>query len=507
MRPRATSPRPRRSSTASERTPPKVELLGLRGEIARATGKPLDAVEAYQAALKVEPGNLFIRESLAETFVELQRFDEAEDQIKRVLLPMPGNPNAHFVKALIAVGRKNLVAADEEAGMAVHLMPSDARFQLLAGTLAFQLNRRNDALQYLRDAVTLLPQNAEARRMLALIYIDRHDANRAEEMFRPVFATYPADPDNARIAARIALLRGNSLAAAKAFDKVDASDPKLVDANLMAASLLLAAGDKGRGFARLRAASTASPANADVDAALVMSYLTFKETREAQAAWNILAQKEPAAARTLNLSAAIDLARGDRAAARSAMEKATAADPHYLAPASGLAMLDVRDGKPDDAQAHINQYLAANPGDPYATLLLLQLEKSGRNRKDVILALLRDAQKANPKSVQIVYALVDQYTAVGDQQQALATAEQGLTFAPSDVTLLQFVGDRAFAAKDNERAITIYSQLVDLNAASPDYPMRLGLAKLASGNAEEALTAFRLALGRSRPTSIGRSRW
>lgn len=475
---------------------PRTELLSLRGEIARATGKPLDAVAIYQEALKGEPGNLFLRENLAEVFVELRRFDEAADQVKRVLLPMPNNANAHFVKALIAIGRNDMAAADESAGLAVQLAPTDGRFQLLAGMIALQLGRRPEAQQHLRDAVALLPQNVDARRMLAEIYIDKHDADRADDVFRPVFATYPKDPDNARVAARIAALRGNAAGAARAFDQIDPSNPKLVDANLLGASLQMAAGDRASGFARLHAAAEASPNDPEIDAALVKANLTFSDVKGAQAAWDGLAKKQPTAARTFNLQAGIDVARGDRVAARRSLQQAVVADPHYLAPVSGLAMLDLRDKKPDDAQQHLRTFIAANPNDVEAILLLVQLEKAAGNRSDAIVATLRDALKANPRSAPILYALVNQYAERGDLKRATEIAEQGLALAPNDVNLVQFVGDRALATGNNERAIALFTQLVDANAASADYPMRLGLAQLATGNPEEALTAFRLALSR-----------
>jgi tetratricopeptide (TPR) repeat protein len=115
---------------------PQVELLSLRGDIARAIHQPQTAVDNYLAAAKVEPGNLYVRENLAQAYLDLRQLDDADAQIKRVLTLMPGNGNAHFIKAMIALSRKDIAAADEEVGMAVHLQPTDGRFQFLAGTLA-----------------------------------------------------------------------------------------------------------------------------------------------------------------------------------------------------------------------------------------------------------------------------------------------------------------------------------------------------------------------------------
>jgi putative PEP-CTERM system TPR-repeat lipoprotein len=475
---------------------PPVELLGLRGQIARALQKPLEAIDFYVAATKIEPGNLYVRENLGEAYVEVKQYDDAEKQIQRVLRATPNSANAHFIKAMIALGRNDLPAADEAAGMAVHLQPTDGRFQLLSGSLALQLGRRPEALQHLRDAVMLLPNNVEARRLLALTYIDRRDGPRADDAFAPVFANDPTNPDIASIAARIAVLRGRTGFAARAFDRVDPNNPKNVGADLAAASYKFANADKAGGFARLRAAQAADPNNAEVDVALVKAYLSFKDIPAAQTAWNTLAQKEANSSRTYNLRAAIELARGDTSAARKSLELAVTADPHAMPPVSGLAMLDLRDRKPEDAKNRLRRFIDANPSDADAKLKLVQLERENGNRQDVIAQLLGDALQANPKSTAVRYALINDNTARGDLKKAMAIADDGLALTPDDPQLLQYVGERALASGDNERAVAIFTKLVDADASSANFPLLLGLAQLASGNGEETLTAFRLALTR-----------
>jgi cellulose synthase operon protein C len=482
---------------------PQVELLSLRGDIARATKQPQAAIDNYLAAVKLEPGNLYVRENLAQAYLDQRQLEDADTQIKRVLTLMPQNGNAHFIKALIALYRKDTAGADEEAGMAVHLQPTDGRFQFLAGTLALQLGRRPEAQQHLRDTVTLLPNNVEARRLLALIYLDKHDGPRADDAFGPVFSTFPTNPEYADIAARIATLRGRPNSAAHAFDQVDAKDPKNVEADVLAASYKFANNDKPGGFALLNAARTADPKRADVDVALVKAHLSYNETSEALAAWNVLAQKEPSTARTLNLRGAIDLARNDRVAARKQLESAAAADPHYMPPVSGLAMLDLRDRKPDDAKGRLRKFVEANPNDVDAVLLLVQLEKENGNQQDVIAKILDDSLKTNPTSTALRYALVDYYVVHNDPNRALVIANAGLANVPDDPKLLQFVGERALATGDNDRAVQVFTKLVDVDASLPTYPLLLGMAQLAAGNGEETLTAFRQALARD-PDNLDR---
>jgi putative PEP-CTERM system TPR-repeat lipoprotein len=475
---------------------PPVELWTLRGDLAKASGKLTEAVDDYQAALKVEPGNMLVRTNLAQTLVDLSRFDDAAVEISRVTGPMPNYPEGQFIAALVFIGQKDLVKASEAATRAVQLTPTDGRYELLAGTLALQLGQPATAEQYLAAAVTAMPRNIEARRLLTLIYVDKQETRKADELFRPVFASDRSDQQFATIAAHIAIQQGDTLKAAHAFDGVDPANPKNVDATLLGASLHMRVGDKAGGFAMLRAAAKANPDNPDVDSALVMSHLTFNEINEALVDWKVLADKQPQSARTYNLLAAIDLARKDKAAARHSMEQAAEADPRFLAPVSGLAMLDIGERKIDDAKARLRRFIAANPMDSEAPMLLVQVERSSGASRDAIGGILREAHKANPKSPQISYALALLALEHGDRNQALAIAEEGLVATPDDVPLMQLVGDQSLAAGDNDRAVAVFTRLMDRNAAAADYPMRLGLAQIKSGKYEEALTAFRLALSR-----------
>lgn len=472
----------------------KIELLTLKGELARATRKLPDALLAYEAALKIEPDNMLLRTNYAHTLLEMKRFDEAGIEIKKVLKPTPRYAYAQFIAALIAVGKKDYSGARESAQKAVQLVPTDGRFQLLAGTLAMEAGNRSEAETYLNAAITLLPNSADARRLLALIYVDRHEARRADQLFRPVFERFAKDQDIAKIEARIALQQGDRLKAANAFDQIDPGDPKNIDATLLAASLKIEAGDKTGGIRRLEAAARGSPDNADVDAALVRSHLTFKEPSDAMVAWKSLAKKEPDSARTFNLLAAIELMRGDKVAARRSMERAASADPHYLSPVSGLAMLDIGEKKNADAKNRLRGFASANPLNADAALLWIQLARAEGAKSVTIVNELRDALKANPRSPQLALALAAQLDAQGETGPAIAVAEEGLRFSSADVPLMEFVGDRSLRMGNLARAIAVMGKLQELDASSANYPTGLGLALVKSGKFEEALSSFRLAL-------------
>ena len=71
-------------------------LSYLRGRLLEAFSRPLDAIDAYRAALRLKSDFHRSANRLAYTLASLQRFEEAKQTFRAVLLLDPGNAVAHF---------------------------------------------------------------------------------------------------------------------------------------------------------------------------------------------------------------------------------------------------------------------------------------------------------------------------------------------------------------------------------------------------------------------------
>ena len=476
--------------------PRQNEVLATRGDIAVAGGRTAEAIESYEAAARIDPGNLPLLLKLAQACVDAGRFDDAKRRVDAILASSRDQPTARFIAAQAAFGKKDYRAASEAIVPSIQQAPRDGKAQMLAGLIALELARTDEAELHLREAVALLPKSIDTRRALADFYVRKHDATKAEETIAPIFASAPGDPRVAEIAARIALLQGDAVKASKAYDQVDATRPDRTEATLKAAALKFAAGDDAGALARLRTASGANPDDVDLDAALIAGYLQVRQPRDAVVAWNALVARRPQDARIYDIRATIDLAAGDRAAARRSMEKAFELDPGDLTAAGGLAKLDLDDHRVDDARERLRRYVAAHPGRSDATLQLVQVERGNGGDDDTVLALLSAARKAAPRAPEVIRALATYYVEHGEAQRALVTADEGLAIAPGDPALLEVVGRAALATGSATRATATYKSLTAMNVESADYPAALGTAWLSAGDPEAALAAFRLSLTR-----------
>jgi predicted Zn-dependent protease len=77
--------------------PESIELHQLRAEIARDSGRPLEAVTEWRAALKLAPGNPRARQELAVSLFMANDYRSAFDEAVDLLKTLPGAPELNFV--------------------------------------------------------------------------------------------------------------------------------------------------------------------------------------------------------------------------------------------------------------------------------------------------------------------------------------------------------------------------------------------------------------------------
>src|SRR6185312_15440123 len=102
--------------------------------------------------------------------------------------------------------------------------------------------------------------------------------------------------------------------------------------------------------------------------------------------------------------------------------------------------LDLRDKNTTAAKGRFQSILDKDKNNLAALLALAHLDQStGAPAKDVE-ALLIQARRGNPTSVQPTVALVQYYVGLGNMPQALATVKDALTASPGNPELLDLLG-------------------------------------------------------------------
>lgn len=483
------------------KNPKQPEGLLLRGDIARAKGSLKEAIDAYQLAIAENPRSFSAHLSLAGAYISNNQLDLAQTEVDALKKQSPRHPGVTYLDGLIAFNRKDYPRANDALTISLIGAPSNSAAQMLAGAVSAAMNQPAQAEQHLREAIKSNPGSVYARKLLTSLYLRQRQPQKADEILQPALAAGPDDPTLTSLAGEVALLKGDFANASKYFEKAGKINPADANVRTQGAAVQFARGDEAAGFAELESASKASVNNPNPDIALVLARVQRKQYDQALAAWKTLEKRQPDNPLTYNLRAAIDMGKGDLGAARKALGRALELQPAYFPAVANLAALDLRDNNVAGARDRYKQLLAKEPGNLSALLASAQLESNNGGSTETVVALLKEARRANPNSELAVAALSSYYATKNDPKQALAVAQEALASSPNSPRYLDMVGQLMLATGSADQAIVAYRKLAATNPEMIDYQMRLGQAQLTAGQSEVALQTFSSAL-KNKPDAL-----
>jgi len=137
------------------------------GNVLLESGRLSEAIGHYQAALRVAPAFVRAHDNLGTALLRAGRFPEAIEQFVAAVQSNPNHPAAHYNLANVLVRAGRLDAAIGEYESAVRLAPdmTDAHFNL--ATALAQAGRTREAIGQYEIVLRQNPADAEARRDLA----------------------------------------------------------------------------------------------------------------------------------------------------------------------------------------------------------------------------------------------------------------------------------------------------------------------------------------------------
>ena len=136
------------------------------GEIANDNGRYEEALSGYQESLRIDPGNMTVRENLGGVLAGLGRLDEAIAEYRIVVARNPGNPRAHSNLGA-ALARKGLLdEAVPEFKAALQVSPDYPDALKNLGAAYYVAGRYGEAIEQLQRLLQLHPDFPGAEAIL-----------------------------------------------------------------------------------------------------------------------------------------------------------------------------------------------------------------------------------------------------------------------------------------------------------------------------------------------------
>lgn len=484
-----------------EKFPSDTDALALKGALLAYQGRTDAALEAYEKALATDPRKTAIRSSLIELLLSRGALDRASAHVDELKKIAPKSPRTLFFQAWISMERGDLTAARDSILQVLKVAPGHVPALTLAGAVAYRTGSLAQAEENLTRALEKAPGHVSARRLLVAVYLAKGQPDRAREDLQTLLDQRPGDSRVLALAGEVYLANRELAKAAEYYEKAAALDKDNPALRARLGAVHFASGEGDEAVQDLEMASAMDPSRYQADLGLVAIHLARNQPDKALAAARALEKKQPDNPVTHNVMGAVHIAKRDLASARSSFERALELRPAFVPAARSLALLDLREKKPEAAKDRFRAVLAKEPNNEQALAGLAEiLRVTGAPRQEVDAA-LRKTVSANAGSAVARLALINFRLRSGDPKGTLAAAREALAALPEDAQIAAALGVAQQASGEINQAIATFTKLAQGQPRAVDPLLRLADAYRAAKDDGSALQALRKALT-VRPDSI-----
>jgi len=475
--------------------PKLAEARVLRADILLAKGDRTGAKKELEEAISTNERFLPARFALIGLLGQEGALDAVDALIESTRKIAPADLRVAYLDAEFAFRRDQLSRARQQLQQVLKYLPSHVPSLVLLGAIDLKERQFSAAETGLRVVLARVPSHVGARQLLVQTYLRSGQPAKARETLQPLIDSDAISGPHLQMLAGETFLANGDVQRATAFYQAatKGTDRQQGAAHARLGQIALATGRNLEGFKELELASELDSGAHQADLALIAGHLRRKEFDKAMEAARTLEKKQPKNPLTFQMYGLINLAKGDRAAARKSLERALELQPVYLPAAHTLAQLDIMAKQPEDARKRYEAMIAREPQDEQIHIALAELlARTGAAPNDVGVALQR-AVTANPQAPPPRLALISFYLRAGDTKAALAAAQDALAALPSDPGVLDAAGVAQEQAGEINQAIVTYNKLAALQPHVVQPLNRLAALYLKQNDTEKAIDSLRRA--------------
>lgn len=429
--------------------------MHLAAKDVNAAGKQL---EAMRKALPRHPDTLVFE---AQMLMVKGQFKEAQTLLQKGLRGMPDHPRMLLLAGAVELQLGASAPAETLLMRAVQAMPNDVGARRLLARANMQSNQPDKAINALRPILESGHADAESLTLAGQAYLAIGDLKSAETYFSKAVQSQP-DSAKARTALAMSqIAQGKADTGFSDLRNIAASDTGIA-ADMALISALVRRRELDKALTAIDAmerkqGDKSIPANLRGQLMLLR-----KDNAGARKSFEAAVAARPDFFPAIASLAALDFLEGKPDAAKARFEAVLKADPKSSRALIALAELKGRTGgSPTDVAELLKSAVKANPSDVLARRALIDHYMNHDGAQDSLLA-AQAAVAALPDSPELQERLGRAQLASGDANQALATFNKLISVQPRSVSALLGLADTQLASNDMDGAARSVKRAVEL---------------------------------------------
>jgi cellulose synthase operon protein C len=451
------------------------------------------AIEEFRRALALDPTYVPAHMSLVAVHLYKKDLKSANDQVAALKKALPKSVVAHLYEAQMAYLAGENTRARQLAQQLLRVVPDDPRALYIAGAAELNLNSPQQAAVHLNKLLSIAPAMTDARMLLVKSHLRAAQPTQALKVLVPALETESPPYEALTLAAEAHLQIGDAERSEAYFRralKIKPTDPAVRTA---LASAEIAKGNVVAGIKELeRVAEQDQGAMAEM--ALINSRLQRGEIDLALQSIAALEKKQADRALPAFLRGRVLILREDLSGARKSFEQALSKDPAFFPAVNSLALLDLMQGKPEDARQRLEALLKQEPGNTEALMSVADLRVIQGAKKDEVVQLLGLAVKSSPGETPPHRMLVEYLILIGDGKAALEAANAAMAAVPESLELMEVLGRAQAFAGQPMQAIATFGKLIQLQPKVATTHVSLAEVQVQLKNPDAALRSLKSAL-------------
>src|SRR3954447_14939258 len=217
-----------RSRSALRQAPNDPQLWTLQAMALASMGKPAEALQSFQHALKIDPNDMAALEGAAQLHYEAGS-RRAVPLLTRILQRRPGEPTAHAMLAVLEYREGNCKAAVAHFEKAGALIDSQVDALHAQATCLVRLQQPDAAIGVIQRSVALQPEDLRERRLLAAVQLMAEKPQDAVATLSPLVQGSQADGETLGLASAAYEKSGDTPRAVATLRQAILLDPRNID--------------------------------------------------------------------------------------------------------------------------------------------------------------------------------------------------------------------------------------------------------------------------------------
>ena len=453
----------------------------IRGDLRRNQKQLVEAEKAYTSGLAIQPDNLALLLARATTRVPQNNHPGALEDITAAEKQVKDHPLALHLRGIMLYKDKKYDDAKASFEAVLKNNPDYLPSILWIGMSDYALNNLEQAGRAFSKYVSVMPNASEVQAFLAITKARLGGKKAATDVLGTLEKLDVNDAQTLVLIGQAHLLTGDDQASARYLSRAIEKKPDAIDPRVSLVAALLQKGDKPGAVKQAEEIFKKSPSDVRSASILISALL---ENQQADKALEVVRQLEPNLPKSPIphiFRAAIKAKTDDFEGAKTDLEKAQKIQPDNVLVSHSLAAIAIKQGKLEDARRYY-QHAKEKNGDQFETLMAMYDLEVLAKQPAAARKLLDAAAAKYPNAPRPAMLLGRAYVNAGQPDKALKISDGAAEFSPNDIDLLVMRGSAYFDKGDSANALVSFNRVVKLQPDLVNGHINLALVHNAKGD-------------------------